>query len=95
MLEAVCNVHLGKAKKRYKISGVILSGGMMPKGRTCRLLEKAFIPVLIAKDHTYMVASKIHSMIVKLKPQDKEKINIIVDMVEKYVDIDKVVASLK
>ena len=44
---------------------------------------------------TYSVASRIHSMVVKLKPQDTDKIRIIVDMVEKYVDIDDVISSLR
>jgi phosphate acetyltransferase len=95
MIEAVSKVHLGKMGKRCKVSGVIISGGMMPKHGAMRLLEKAVIPVLITKDDTYAIAARINSMTVKLKPQDKKKIKIIVDMVDKYLDIEKVLQSLK
>lgn len=95
MIEAVCNVHSGKIKKGSKISGVILSGGLMPEKRTLSLLENSRIPALITKEDTYTIAARIHSLVVKLKPQDIQKIDIIVDMVEKYVDIDKVLSNLK
>ena len=73
----------------------ITSGGIMPKNRSMSCLEKSKIPVLITKEDTYKIAARVNSMVVKLKPQDTEKIKIIVDMVEKYVDIDKVLANLK
>lgn len=95
MIESVCKVHIGKLRKNCRISGIILSGGLMPKRRTLSCMENAKIPVLITKEDTYTIASRVHSMIVKLKPQDTDKIKIIVDMVEKYVDIDKVLANLK
>jgi len=95
MIEAMCQIKLGKLKKGVRISGIILSGGLMPKRRNLKSLEKAGIPTLITKEDTYSIASRVHSMVVKLKPQDAQKIKIIVDMVEKYVDIDKVLANLK
>jgi BioD-like phosphotransacetylase family protein len=95
MIEAVCRVNSGKMKKGCRISGVILSGGLMPKRRGLNELKKSKIPVLVTKEDTYTIASRVHSMVVKLKPQDKPKIEIIVNMVDKYLDIDKVVANLK
>jgi BioD-like phosphotransacetylase family protein len=95
MIEAMCRVHSGRMKKSYKISGIILSGGLMPKRGILRSIEKSRISTLITKDDTYAIASRVHSMVVKLKPQDKEKIRIIVDMVEERLDIDKVLAGLK
>jgi len=95
MIESVCRVHAGKLKKRFNISGIILSGGMMPRPENLDDIERAGIPALITKEDTYSVASRIHSMVVKLKPQDTEKIKIIVDMVEKYLNIDDVIASLR
>lgn len=95
MIEVLCKVQAGKIKKGCNISGIVLSGGLMPRKGSLRLLKKSKITVLITKDHTYAIASQIHSMAVKLKPQDTSKIKIIVDMVEKYVDIDKVLANLR
>ena len=67
----------------------------MPSRKSLQLLERSHISALITREDTYKIASRVNSMIVKLKPQDTEKIRIIVDMVEKYVDIDKVIASLR
>jgi hypothetical protein len=95
MIEVLCKVNTGKIKKNCNISGIILSGGLTPKKRSLELLERSHISTLITKEDTYKIASRVNSMIVKLKPQDTAKIKIIVDMVEKYVDIDKVLENLK
>lgn len=95
MIDSVCRVHTGKMKKRCSVSGIIISGGIMPRSRNLKDIERAGIPALITKEDTYAVASRIHSMVVKLKPQDTEKIKIIVDMVEKYLNVDAVISSLK
>ncbi|MFA6321715.1 MAG: AAA family ATPase [Candidatus Omnitrophota bacterium] len=95
MIEAVCRINSGKVKKGCSVSGVILSGGLAPKKNSLERLNKSKIPVLTTKEDTYSIASRVNSMIVKLKPQDTGKIKIIVDMVEKYVDVDKVIANLK
>ncbi|MDP2913097.1 MAG: AAA family ATPase [Candidatus Omnitrophota bacterium] len=95
MIEAICRAHMGKGKKICRISGIIISGGLMPDSRSLRLLGQSRMTVLLTKKDTYSIASCVHSMAVKLKPQDTDKIKIIVDMVEKYVDIDKVLSNLK
>lgn len=95
MIHATCDVHSGKLKKGIQISGVILSGGLLPRVRTLSMLKDANIPVLVTDEETYMIASRVHSLVVKLKPQDSHKIKIIVDMVEKYVDINDILEHIK
>jgi len=95
MIKAVCDLNMGKLKIDCRIAGIVLSGGIMPKAWTLNFLTQAKIPTLITKEDTYSVASRIYSLVAKLKPQDSAKIKIIFDMVEKYVDIDKVLANLK
>jgi BioD-like phosphotransacetylase family protein len=95
ILDAVCQVHAGKLKKNCKISGVILSGGLMPNKRSLQVLQKSGIPTLVTKEDTYKIAARVNSMVVKLKPQDKDKIDVIIKMVDKYLDIDKTIANLK
>ncbi len=93
IVRAFIRVHLDK-KIPKRLSGVILSGGIIPDMRTKKMLKGAGIATLISEDDTYAVASKVNSVVVKIKPQDKDKIRLIVDMIEKYVDIGKVIASL-
>jgi len=95
MIKAACEIQKGRLKKNCRVSGIILSGGLLPKRHTRSILEKSRIPTLATKEDTYSIASRVHSLVVKLKPQDTRKIKIIVDMVEKYIDIDKVLSCLK
>ena len=95
MIDAVCRIHLSKLKKGCRISGIILTGGLAPSRDSMTDLERSGIPTLVTEDDTYRIASKVHSINVKLKPQDKDKIKIIVDMIEEHIDIDAVVGSLR
>ena len=76
------------------ISGIILTGGIKPHKNIMNLIEKSGIPVLLAKGDTYLVASKVHDLIVKVKPHDKQKAEIIRKMVEDYVDLRQLYDSL-
>ncbi len=95
MIKAICDLHVGKLRRECGIAGIILSGGLMPKEWTLNFLKQSKIPTLTTKEDTYSIASRIHHILVKLHPQDTSKIKLIVDMVEKHIDIDKVLASLK
>lgn len=76
------------------ISGIILTGGIRPHKSIMNLIEKSGIPVLLAKGDTYSVASKVHDLIIKVKPHDKQKAEIIKKMVEDYVDLNQLYNSL-
>ena len=76
--------------KRLKIAGIILSGGITPDQQIMNLLNKAQIPVLLAKSNTYDVATTIHDLTVKIRPRDTEKINTVVKLIKDYVDMDKI-----
>ena len=93
IVRAFLKAHLDK-KIPKKISGIIFSGGIIPDMRTSRMLKQAGIATLVSENDTYIVASNINSIVVKIKPQDKAKIGLIVDMIEEYVDIGKVIANL-
>ena len=92
-MRAFLKAHLDK-KIPKKISGIIFSGGIIPDMRTSRMLKQAGIATLVSENDTYIVASNINSIVVKIKPQDKAKIGLIVDLIEEYVDIGKVIANL-
>jgi len=95
MIKTACESHEGRHKKNYRVSGIILSGGLTPNRWSQSMLKKSKIPTLTTKEDTYSIASRVHSLVVKLKPQDAVKIDIIIKMVEKYMDIDKVLANLR
>jgi len=84
----------GADKKRLKISGIVLSGGITPGNTTMDLLAKAGIPVLLAKDDTYTVASYLHDVTVKIRPQDTGKINTAVKLIKDNVDLDSILKGI-
>ena len=85
---------LKKPKRRISISGIILTGNIVPNEKIMELIESANIPVLLSKEHTYKVSSKIHDLAIKIRPQDKEKTLLAESLVKKYVDIDKILEKI-
>ncbi len=81
-------------KKKLKLCGMILTGGIMPEPATMELLEKINVPVLFAKLDTYSVASCIHDLTVKIRPQDTNKINTVVKLINNYVDLDSILKRM-
>ncbi|MFH1478369.1 MAG: AAA family ATPase [Candidatus Omnitrophota bacterium] len=95
MLMTLLSAHLLKKNDRdISIAGIVLTGGIVPKKSIMTLIEKAKIPVLLSKNHTYLTASKIHDLAIKIGPKDKEKMLLATKLVEKYVDIDKILKKL-
>jgi len=58
------------------------------------LLKKASIPILLSKRHTYAVAAQIHDLAIKIRPEDKEKTKVATSLIEKYVDIRKILKKI-
>ena len=96
IIMTVLTAHLlKKPKRKISISGIILTGGIVPNEKIMRLIEGANIPVLLSKEHTYKAASEIHDLAVKTRPQDKEKIKIAEKLVMDYVDTRRILEKLK
>jgi len=83
-----------KDDKRLKVSGIVLSGGIMPELQVMSLLEKAEIPVLLAKVDTYDVATTVHDLTVKIRPSNKEKIEAVVKLIKDNVDLDRILKGI-
>lgn len=77
----------GVAGKRV-LSGIILTRDMPPHSKLMDMISKTNIPVVICKDDSYEVASKINNMTVKTQPGDADKIPIIKDLIAKNIDLD-------
>jgi len=92
-LNLLIKIHLGRFRAQKKISGIILSGGIVPSKRIYNTLKKINIPTLLTRFDTYDVASKVHDLTIKIKARDKNKIKLAMDMVRNYVDMDKVIEN--
>lgn len=87
MILAVVGFQMDRAKDGIQIAGIVLTGGLKPHKTVIDLVKRAKIPLLSAEGDTYSVASKVHDLTVKIRPEDSEKTRIIKDLIENYVDI--------
>ena len=59
-----------------------------------KLIREMPFPVLLAQQDSYEVASKVHDMTVKTRPDDTAKITLIRDMIAAHVDVQKILGAL-
>jgi len=86
--------HLVVQGRRTKISGIILTGGLMPNSKIIDLLRKSRIPVLLAGEDTYSIAGRIESLICKIQKTDKDKILEARQLVKDHVDVQTILDAL-
>lgn len=77
------------------VAGMILTGGTPPKQSIMELLERTSIPVILVHDDTFLVASKIAKLIVKIRSSDVSKIRTAEALVDEYVDVDRILEKIK
>jgi BioD-like phosphotransacetylase family protein len=93
ILAALSSCLLGTSRDLC-VAGMILTGETPPQRSIMELLEKTPTPVILAKEDTYTVASKINKLIIKIRPGDTQKIRAAEDLVEQYVDVDRILELL-
>lgn len=76
------------------LAGLVLSGDLTPSTPVLELLKHSDLPVIASRHDSYAVASGIHSMTVKTLPGDVEKIDKIQTMIEKHVEVDRLLGKL-
>jgi BioD-like phosphotransacetylase family protein len=77
------------------MAGVVLTGGFRPGEAIMALIRNMPFPVLLARQDIYEVASEVHDVIVKTRPDDTEKIRLIRDLIAQNVDVPKILAALE
>ena len=77
-----------------KMAGIVLTGGLRPKEAILKAVQALPIPVLLAKADSYQVASKVHNLTVKTRPNDAEKISVIRNIVAQNVNVKKIINAL-
>ncbi len=77
------------------IAGLVLSGDLLPHQSVMDLLGHSDVPTITSAQDSYTVASSIYSMTVKTLPGDVDKIDLIQDLIERYVDIDRLLEKLQ
>src|SRR5690348_10699079 len=57
-----------------QLAGIILTGGLRPADSVLKVIKGMPFPVLLANEDSYEVASRVHDLTVKTRPDDAEKI---------------------
>lgn len=94
ILAALSSCMLGSSRNLC-VAGVILTGGTAPQPSIMELLERTSLPIVLVKEDTYTVASRIAKLIIKIRPSDTAKIRAAEEMVDQYVDVDRVLGMLR
>ena len=77
-----------------QLAGVVLTGNLRPGAGVMKVIRELPFPVLLAKDDSYEVASKVHDLIVKTRPDDLDKIALIRDLIAQHVDVNRILNTL-
>lgn len=76
------------------VTGLIVTAGIEPPPSILRLLTEREIPTYLVPQDTYAAASAIHDLLVKIRASDQRKVEEVVRLVERYVDVDGLLAQL-
>ncbi len=77
------------------IAGMVLSGDLFPHQSVIDLIKASSVPTIGSPLDSYTVANSIYSMTVKTLPEDSEKIDKIQGLVEKYIEVDRLLEKLR
>jgi BioD-like phosphotransacetylase family protein len=76
------------------LAGLVLTGGLRPASAVQGVIETMPFPVLLARQDAFAVASRVHDMTVKTRPEDQEKIALIRDLIAKHIRVERILESL-
>ncbi len=84
------------SKNYPKISGIILTGGLIPEESILKLIEglSSIVPIISVKGGTYSVTNSIGTIKPKIYADNTEKITTSISTFEKHVDTDKLADKL-
>jgi BioD-like phosphotransacetylase family protein len=80
---------------RAQLAGIVLTGNLRPSSAVLKVIHDMDFPVLLARDDSYQVASKVHDLTVKTRPDDGEKISLIRNLIAEHVDVDKILTAVE
>ena len=77
------------------VVGIMLTGPDPPHRSVMSLIGRVNIPVMWLAEDTYTATSRIHDLMVKIRPGDEKKVRMLNRLVEKYVDVDALIEAIE
>jgi len=78
----------------FFVNAIIFTANRVPHNKILKLIKQTHIPMMVVKEDSFTIATKINNMIIKVKSQESEKIEKAQDLVASYVDIDMICNSI-
>ena len=75
---------------RTELAGLVLTGGYRPRPRDLEAIQQEGMFAFLMDLDTYEAASKVHDLLVKTHPADREKIELTRRLVSEHLDIDRI-----
>ncbi len=72
--------------------GLVLTGGYRPRPAVLAAIQRAELFAILVGSDTYTVASDVHDLLVKTHAADREKIELIKELVASNLDVDRILA---
>ncbi len=78
------------------ISGIVLTGNILPEESIMRLIEglSTIVPIIAVEEGTYVITNKIGAIKPKIYANNKQKILTSINTFESYVDVDELAEKL-
>ncbi len=76
------------------LSGIVLSEDIPPSSTVLKLTGSFPCPVLVSPLDSYTVASRVHDLIVKIRPDDTQKIKLVQELIAAHVKLDKILEAI-
>jgi BioD-like phosphotransacetylase family protein len=73
---------------------LILSGNLYPNNTIVERAEAKGVPILVVGDDTYTVAKNVEAMVGQFKPNEKERLNHGIGLVDEALDFEKLYKAL-
>ncbi len=72
------------------ISGIILTGGLIPGETILKLIDglQNIVPIILVDEDTFNVANKIGNVKSKVRPGDTKKVDLCISIFEKYINTE-------
>ena len=95
ILAALSSLSVSEEEHGRTLAGLILSGDLFPHQSVIDLIRASNLPVIGSSLDSYSVANSIHTMTVKTLPGDTEKINRIQQLIDRHVEVDRLLGKLR
>jgi len=77
-----------------ELVGMLLTNGLLPREPLRDAVRRSAVPVLCVTTPSYIAANRIHDLLVKIRPTDHQKIEIVRRLIRDNVSVDRILEHI-